>query len=869
MWGDYDCILTVTRTNPLISTRAFIMPAGIKALPASTVRLVASSQVLTTPVSLIKELVDNAIDAKATSVDISISVNTIDKIEVRDNGQGIARDDLDFLGKRGYTSKLRSFEELKTTGGASLGFRGEALASAAELGQVSITTRTEGEAVAASVRLKIGGGIESQNPASHPIGTTVAVSNLFSRTPVRKQNVLKQSTKNLAIIKDLLQDYAFARLHVRFSLKVLKSSKGNWTFAPRRNDGIKEITSQVIGRETAGQCTEIQTDTLLSNRMGTEVQGSAGMSTNGCLTSSFVIQAFIPKSTAEWSKIGGGPHISIDSRPVTSKRGAPKKILAAYKLYLRNSLPKVVPRKVRDPFIWLNIICPVGSYDPNVEPSKDNLIFDEERILIASVLDVFKNVYGELNGAESQKVSEYDLERKTLPLDDGVTDIVQEPTVLSPTSPTNQNCVSGSPDKLDPWVIAKLNAPAVIGARHRDLSEPVSKQRFVTQRSGAQPPNSMPQRILMSSFVGHDLPTPRSTLSSQETPSVGEQQESLDTWLDSIPVCTHRSPSFTAHALIPGTPPPHSIEERISSNDKVSHGTTFGPGFVSARQLPLTAQRAGLAIPAVVGALSTPDSTRPSRPSVATHQASIIQSIPWKSGPSANRNGSHSMTRSNPSAAPASIPAISLLPDQDLTASALDIEESLDYEKRKEEATKKRRAILRGAKRAVSQLSGLQRETQRSSPHTNRYIAAVATLDKHRSPAHMAVQDISEAPFKTSQLDGDPQAYLMRRKKSMSTTTEGTLKRSKTHFLPLESIPRHSRLHRLVQPISIDVDKIRRDWKKVMWDDEVLRSDAPITVDDGIKSKLSVMVSAWCQINNGEEQDVIEDIDVQSISGEV
>ena len=117
---------------------------AILALPKATSHSLGSSQILPSPAALVKELLDNAIDAKATSIDIAISANTLDKIEVRDNGHGIAFGDLDALGRRGYTSKLRNLEELRKIGGLSLGFRGEALASAAELGQVSIVTRTEG-----------------------------------------------------------------------------------------------------------------------------------------------------------------------------------------------------------------------------------------------------------------------------------------------------------------------------------------------------------------------------------------------------------------------------------------------------------------------------------------------------------------------------------------------------------------------------------------------------------------------------------------------------------------------------------------------------------------------------------------------------
>ena len=203
---------------------------AITALPDATIHLLGSAQALTTPTSLVKELVDNALDAKATSIDILISPNTLDKIEVRDNGHGIPQQDLDALGRRGHTSKLRTFDELKSIGGISLGFRGEALASAVQLGLVSVTTRTEGEAVATSVQLKAPGGIANQNRTSHPVGTKVSVTKFLYNLPVRKQTAQKDSAKTMKKIKELLQSYAFARPRVRFCLKVASGGKGSWSF---------------------------------------------------------------------------------------------------------------------------------------------------------------------------------------------------------------------------------------------------------------------------------------------------------------------------------------------------------------------------------------------------------------------------------------------------------------------------------------------------------------------------------------------------------------------------------------------------------------------------------------------------------------
>jgi DNA mismatch repair protein MutL len=131
------------------------IPASIKALSPSTVNLIGSSQVLLDASSIVKELVENALDAHATSIAIEISSNTLDVLQVRDNGHGIAATDRTLVCKRHTTSKISKFSDLKDLGGSSLGFRGEALHSLVEMsGGVSVTTRVEGES--AAVKLDIG-----------------------------------------------------------------------------------------------------------------------------------------------------------------------------------------------------------------------------------------------------------------------------------------------------------------------------------------------------------------------------------------------------------------------------------------------------------------------------------------------------------------------------------------------------------------------------------------------------------------------------------------------------------------------------------------------------------------------------------------
>lgn len=120
----------------------------ISALPEPTARAIGSILVLNDACAVVKELLENALDAKATTIAVEISANTLDIIQVKDNGCGISPDDRKHIGKRSHTSKIETLEDLHCVGGNSLGFRGEALWSIGELSRtVLVTTRTHGEVV--------------------------------------------------------------------------------------------------------------------------------------------------------------------------------------------------------------------------------------------------------------------------------------------------------------------------------------------------------------------------------------------------------------------------------------------------------------------------------------------------------------------------------------------------------------------------------------------------------------------------------------------------------------------------------------------------------------------------------------------------
>lgn len=132
----------------------------IAALPTTIVSAIGSCQALTDSCSLVKELVDNALDADATSIGIEISLNALDFIQVKDNGTGIRPEDFDMVCRRNCTSKITSLEDLRKLGGDPLGFRGQALASAVEMsGGLRLTTKTDKEAAGKVVEFGRAGDI--------------------------------------------------------------------------------------------------------------------------------------------------------------------------------------------------------------------------------------------------------------------------------------------------------------------------------------------------------------------------------------------------------------------------------------------------------------------------------------------------------------------------------------------------------------------------------------------------------------------------------------------------------------------------------------------------------------------------------------
>uniref|UniRef100_A0A2K5QH65 PMS1 homolog 1, mismatch repair system component n=1 Tax=Cebus imitator TaxID=2715852 RepID=A0A2K5QH65_CEBIM len=187
----------------------------MKQLPAATIRLLSSSQIITSVVSVVKELIENSLDAGATSIDVKLENYGFDKIEVRDNGEGIKAADAPVMAMKYYTSKINSHEDLENL--TTYGFRGEALGSICCVAEVLITTRTAADNFSTQYVLDGSGHILSQKPSHLGQGTTVTALRLFKNLPVRKQfySTAKKCKDEIKKIQDLLMSYGILKPDLR------------------------------------------------------------------------------------------------------------------------------------------------------------------------------------------------------------------------------------------------------------------------------------------------------------------------------------------------------------------------------------------------------------------------------------------------------------------------------------------------------------------------------------------------------------------------------------------------------------------------------------------------------------------------------
>ena len=319
--------------------------ANITVLDQNTINKIAAGEVIERPASVVKELLENAIDAQATAVTIEIKEGGTTLIRVTDNGCGIPKDQISLAFLRHATSKIKSVEDLFTV--SSLGFRGEALASIAAVAQVELITKT-GDSLT-GFRYQIEGGTErGLEEVGAPDGTTFVARNLFYNTPARKK-FLKRPVTEGAYVADLVEKIALS--HPEISIRFIQNNQNKLYTSGNHN--LRDLVYTVYGREGT------------ANLLPIDVQAQ------DIKVSGFIGKPLIARGNRNYE------NYFINGRYIKSSIIS-KAIEEAYKPYMMQH---------KYPFTLLHFSIEPEFLDVNVHPTKMELRFRDGELMFKTVLN--------------------------------------------------------------------------------------------------------------------------------------------------------------------------------------------------------------------------------------------------------------------------------------------------------------------------------------------------------------------------------------------------------------------------------------------------------------------------------------------------
>ncbi|KAF1949549.1 DNA mismatch repair protein MutL [Byssothecium circinans] len=377
--------------------------ATIKPIEGRSVHQIQSGQVIVDLNSVCKELVENSLDAGATSIEVRFKNNGLDAIEVQDNGAGIAPADYDTIALKHYTSKLASYDDLSSL--QTFGFRGEALSSLSALSKFHIiTARASDGPKGTKLEFEQSGKLKSTSVVAAKQGTTVVVEQLFYNLPVRRKELEKTIKREYNKVLQLLNAYACVSVGVKFSVSN-QVSKGKKTvaFSTNNNPNTKENIANVYGTKTLLALIPLNLEFKMdpSNRPGA-TQSARNWSTqedSGSRTVKIVGHISRPV-VGEGRQTPDRQMFFVNSRPCTLPQVA-KAFNEVYKSY----------NMTQSAFIFADIKLDTNAYDVNVSPDKRTIMLHDQTALLESL----KEALVELFESHDQSVPQAQLTSKKIP----------------------------------------------------------------------------------------------------------------------------------------------------------------------------------------------------------------------------------------------------------------------------------------------------------------------------------------------------------------------------------------------------------------------------------------------------------------------
>ncbi|XP_022149528.1 DNA mismatch repair protein PMS1 isoform X2 [Momordica charantia] len=346
----------------------------IKPINKGIVHRICAGQVILDLSSAVKELVENSLDAGATSIEIALKDFGEEWFQVIDNGSGISPTNFRVLALKHHTSKLSDFPDLQSL--TTYGFRGEALSSLCSLGNLTIETRTKNEPVATHLTFNHSGLLVAEKKTARQVGTTVMVKKLFSNLPVRSKEFSRNIRKEYGKLISLLNAYAVIAKGVRF---VCTNSTG------------KHAKSAVFKTQGSGSLK----DNIIT---------VFGMNTFNCLESVSILLLDDCKVEGFVSKSGQGSGRNLGDRQFFFVNNRPVDMPKVGKLV--NELYKSANSR-QYPIAILNFTLPCKACDVNVTPDKRKIFFSDETHILQTLREELLKIYSPTNACYSvNKVEE-------------------------------------------------------------------------------------------------------------------------------------------------------------------------------------------------------------------------------------------------------------------------------------------------------------------------------------------------------------------------------------------------------------------------------------------------------------------------------